>query len=98
MTDADKTLILHIELAILGGHVLMGTDASESMGFTLTEGNNVHLNLEPDTRADTDRLFHALSAGGKVDMPLREMFWGGYFGTVTDCFGLHWMLNCSSKT
>ncbi len=96
--DADKALILHIELAILGGHVLMGTDASESMGFTLTEGNNVHINLEPDTRAETDRLFHALSTGGKVDMPLMEMFWGDYFGAVTDCFGLHWMFNCSRES
>ena len=97
-SDADKALIMHIALPILGGHVLMGTDISESMGFALTEGNNVHINLEPDTRADTDRLFHALSAGGKVDMPLMEMFWGDYFGTVTDRFGLHWMFNCSSKT
>ena len=98
MTDADKTLILHIELAILGGQVLMGTDASESVGFTLTEGNNVHINLEPDTRAETDRLFHALSAGGKIGIPLKQMFRGDYFGSVTDRFGLHWMLNCSSKT
>ncbi len=97
MADADKSLVMHVELAILGGHVLMGTDAPESMGFSLTQGNNVFVNLEPDTRAETDKLFRALSVGGKVDMPLQEMFWGGYFGNLTDQFGIHWMFNCASK-
>jgi PhnB protein len=96
--DEDKDLVLHVELPILGGHVLMGTDASESMGFTLTLGNNVYINLEPDSRAETDRLFAALSAGGAVEMPLQEMFWGGYFGSLADRFGIRWMFNCSSKT
>jgi len=98
LPDTDKNLVLHIELPILGGHVLMGTDASESMGFKLVQGNNVHLNLEPDTRAETDRLFKALSDGGKVEMQLMEMFWGGYFGSLVDRFGTQWMFNCASKT
>ncbi len=51
MAEADRNLVMHVELTILGGHVLMGTDAPESMGFTVTPGNNVHINLEPDTRA-----------------------------------------------
>jgi PhnB protein len=98
MAEADKNLVVHVELPILGGHVLMGTDAPQSMGFTITPGNNVHINLEPDTRTETDRLFKALAEGGKIDMPLMEMFWGGYFGSLTDQFGTHWMLNCASKT
>jgi PhnB protein len=44
------------------------------MGFTVTSGNNVYINLEPDTRPETDRLFAALAAGGAVEMPLQEMF------------------------
>jgi PhnB protein len=55
----------------------------------------MHLNLEPDTRAETDRLFKELSAGGKVDMELQEMFWGDYFGSCTDRFGVKWMFNCT---
>lgn len=97
LSEADKQLVMHVELATLGEHVLMGTDAPESMGFQLQQGNNVHLNLEPDTRADTDRLFAALAAGGQVQMPLQQMFWGDYFGSLTDRFGICWMVNCSSK-
>jgi PhnB protein len=98
LAEADRNLVMHVELPILGGHVLMGTDAPESMGFSLIQGNNVFVNLEPDTRAETDRLFKALSEGGKVDMPLQEMFWGGYFASFTDRFGVRWMFNCPSKT
>jgi PhnB protein len=95
MSDAEKNMIMHIELPILGGHVLMGTDALETMGHTLTFGNNVSINLEPDTRQECERLFGALAEGGKVTMPLTDMFWGSYFGTLIDKFGVQWMFNCA---
>lgn len=97
MAEADKNLVMHVELSILGGHILMGTDAPESMGFEVNAGNNIYINLEPDTRGETDRLFKALSDGGKIEMQLQEMFWGGYFGSCTDKFGVQWMFNCTSK-
>lgn len=95
--DADKNLVMHIELPIVGGHKLMGTDAPESMGFKVNFGNNVHINLQPDTREETKRLFEKLSADGTVTMELQEMFWGDYFGSCTDKFGVQWMVNCSAK-
>lgn len=97
MGEEDKKLILHIELPILGGHILMGTDAPESMGFTLNFGNNMHIMLEPDTRAETKKLYEALSAGGQITMELQDMFWGAYYGSVTDQFGVQWMFNCNEK-
>jgi uncharacterized glyoxalase superfamily protein PhnB/uncharacterized protein YndB with AHSA1/START domain len=93
MNDADKKLIIHAELTILGGHVLMATDAPESMGFKMEYGNNMHINLEPETREEAKRLFDELSAGGKVTMPLDDMFWGAYFGSFTDKYGINWMVN-----
>lgn len=95
--EDEKNLVMNVQLPILGGHVLMGTDAPESMGFKIIFGNNVSINLQPDTRAETERLFKALSEGGKVEMNLQEMFWGDYFGTCTDKFGVSWMFNCSNK-
>lgn len=98
MAETDRNLVMHVELPILGGHVLMGTDAPETMGFTVTQGNNIYISLEPDTRAETDTLFAALAVDGNAEMPLQEMFWGGYFGFLTDRFGIRWMFNCTSKT
>ena len=97
IAEADRNLVMHIELPILGGHLLMGTDAPESMGFKVNEGNNVHINLEPDSRAETKRLFDALSAGGIVTMELQDMFWGAYYGSCTDKFGINWMFNLPNK-
>lgn len=98
LAAAEKDFVMHVALPILGGHVLMGTDTLPSMGHTLTLGNNVSINLEPDTRADTDRLFARLAEGGAVQIPLQEMFWGDYFGSLTDRFGVRWMFNCAAKT
>jgi len=98
LAEEDKKLIMHIELPITGGHVLMGTDAPESMGFKVNFGNNMYIMLEPDTRSETARLFNALSKGGKVGMQLRDEFWGAYFGSCTDKYGVQWMFNCTSKS
>ena len=95
--DEDKDLVMHVVLPILGGHNIMGTDAPESMGFKVTFGNNVYINLEPDTREETNRLFNELSAGGKVETELQDMFWGDYYGSCKDRFGVQWMFNCSEK-
>jgi PhnB protein len=97
LPDEDKNLVMHVALPIVAGHVLMGTDAPESMGFRLNQGNNVSINLEPDTRAETEKLFKALSEDGTVTTALQDMFWGDYFGSCTDKFGISWMFNCAEK-
>ncbi|OGD83596.1 glyoxalase [Candidatus Collierbacteria bacterium RIFOXYD1_FULL_40_9] len=97
LPEEDKNLVMHIELPILGGHSLHGTDAPESMGFKLNFGNNVYIMLNPDTREETDKLFAALSEGGKVEMPMQDMFWGDYYGSLCDKFGVQWMFNCTAK-
>jgi PhnB protein len=71
MAEANRNLVMHVALPILGGHMLMGTDAPESMGFTVTPGDNVYINLDGDTRAETDRLFAAMAAAGTVEMALQ---------------------------
>ena len=97
LPEGDKDLVMHVALPIMGEMVLMGTDILESMGHSLKQGNNVHLNLEPDTKEETDRLFQELSAGGTISMPMQDMFWGDYFGSCTDKFGINWMFNYSQK-
>lgn len=93
LTDAEKNLIMHIELPILGGHVIMATDLLESMGHALRIGNNTTINLEPDTLEETQRLYDALAEGGSDHNPLQQMFWGAHWGTCLDRFGIRWMFN-----
>lgn len=94
MPDEIKNLVMNVQLEILGGHVIMGTDMVEAWGHAVERGNNVSINLEADTRAETERLHAALSEGGSDCQPLTDMFWGSYFGTCVDRFGTRWMFNC----
>lgn len=94
LPDDVASQVLHVSLPILGGSILMGSDAPESFGMPpLIAGNNMHITLSPDSREETDRLFTALAAGGTVTMALEDTFWGSYFGTCTDRYGIQWMLD-----
>lgn len=93
IAESVKEMVLHIELPITGNHILMGTDAPKEMGFTVIQGNNMHINIELETREEAKRIFDELSEGGKISMPLQDMFWGAYFGSFTDKFGINWMIN-----
>ena len=98
LPEEDKDLIMHVSLPILGGYVLMSSDAPESMGFKINQGNNFYINLQPDTRKETEKLFNALSKGGVVEQELQDMFWGDYYGACQDKFGVRWMFNCQEKS
>ena len=97
LPDADRDLVMHVSLPITGGFMLMGSDAPPSLGFRVNTGNNVYINLMPDTREEPRRLFAALSEGGVIEQELQEMFWGDYFGSCRDRFGIQWMFNCSAR-
>ncbi len=96
LSDAEKLLVAHVELPILAGHMLMGTDLVASMGHELRVGNNVTINLEPDTRAETDRLYAALSDGGSESTGMQPMPWS-YWGCCLDRYGIRWMFNCYER-
>lgn len=97
IADAIKKMVLHIELPITGNHILMATDAPKEMGFTLVQGNNMHICIEPPTRDEATRIFNELSEGGSITMPLKDMFFGSYFGEFTDKYGINWMINFKSQ-
>ncbi|HMC40520.1 MAG TPA: VOC family protein [Acidimicrobiales bacterium] len=93
LTDHEKKLVAHAVLPIVAGHVLMGTDMLESMGHELRIGNNTTINLEIDDRAETERIYGALSEGGSESSGLSQMPWA-YWGVTLDRYGIRWMFNC----
>jgi PhnB protein len=92
LSDAEKQLVMHVALPLLGGMEIMGTDILESMGHRLIEGNNLTINLNADSRADADRFFQMLQNGTAECVAPHETFWG-YWGTCKDHFGIRWMFN-----
>jgi len=93
MPAEDQNKIMHISLSTPKGYVFMATDALESMEQKLLFGNNYHIIVHTENEAETDRLFNALSSGGKVEMPLNKTFWGAYCGMCRDKFNVQWMVN-----
>ena len=91
----EQGLVLHAELPILAGHVLMATDMLRSMGHETRVGNNTTLCLDVDGREEADRLYGALSDGGSEGSPMADMPWGAYWGVVLDRYGIRWMVNCT---
>jgi PhnB protein len=92
-SEEDKGKVMHVALPILGGTQIMGTDMLESMGHKVQIGNNTTINLEPDSREETERLFNALSEGGSDTAPLQDQFWGALWGCCLDRYGIRWMFN-----
>jgi PhnB protein len=88
----DENGIMHISLPI-GDNILMATDALESMGQQLVQGNNNYVMVNPDSREEADRIFNALSEGADIEMPIADQPWGDYYGSLTDKFGLKWMVD-----
>ena len=95
--EVEKNKVMHMALPIIGGHLLMGGDQLDILGSPLIKGNNVEINLQVDTQDETKRLFSRLSEGGEVTMELADTFWGDYFGSCVDKFGICWMVNCPEK-
>ena len=96
LSEADKKKVMHVALPILGGTEIMATDMLESMGHKLIEGNNVTISLNPDNKAEADRLYKELSQGGADGVAPHDEFWG-YWGTCKDKFGIRWMFNISNQ-
>ena len=79
----------------ISGQTIMLSDTMRDQ--PVGEGGNIQVCLNFDDVDETDQKFTALSAGGKVTMPLADTFWGARFGTLTDAYGIQWMFNCQLK-
>ena len=98
LPENEKNRIMHIALPINQQTILMASDIVPSAGHTLKLGSQMYIMLAVDSRAEADRLFNGLSAGGLIEMPIDDMFWGDYMGSFTDRFGIRWMVNFIGNT
>lgn len=93
----EKNNILHIALPLGKAGILLGSDSPEYMGRKVNFGNNIHLAIDTESEAEAKMLFTKLSEGGKVDMPLKKMFWGALYASFTDKFGVNWMISFTQE-
>ncbi len=89
MPSEMSNKILHSSLTNKG-IILM---ASDCMGKSVTAGNNISLCINCSSEEEINSFFSSLAAGGTVNEPLQQSFWGATFGNLTDKFGINWILN-----
>jgi PhnB protein len=85
--------IMHVSFRVGQTHLMASDGCDEGTGF-----HGFRLSISVPTQADADRVFTALSAGGKVDMPLTKTFWSPRFGMLTDQFGMAWMVTVEDES
>lgn len=90
--EEEKNRTMHVSLSIGEKQILMASDCLPSMGHVLKVGNNNYISLSVDSREEADRIFNSLSENGEIEMPMSDMFWGDYFGSFVDQFGVCWMI------
>lgn len=94
LSEDSANRVMHVSLPI-GNDLLMGSDIIPEMGQALIKGNTTYVSIFPESREEAERIFNALSEGGEIEMPLEDQFWGDYYGSFMDKFGIGWMVNYS---
>jgi len=94
-TDEDyKNKVMHSRLVFDGNLVMISDDMK---GHPVSTGGNVQLSIEVESLDRINEVFEKMSEGGKVTLPLQDMFWGARFGMLQDKFGINWMFNHELK-
>lgn len=93
LAEEEQNLVMHVALPIHENLILMASDCVPSEGHVLHKGNNMYISINPESREEADRLFNGLSVDGEIEMPLADQFWGDYFGSFKDKYGICWMVN-----
>ncbi|MGL4175048.1 MAG: VOC family protein [Dermatophilaceae bacterium] len=89
--------VMHAKLTTPAGFVLMASDMPPGQEASHQPGTNVHVSIGGDDPELRD-YWQRLSDGATVTMPLEKQVWGDEFGTLTDRFGIHWMVNIAGSS
>lgn len=94
--EKEANNILRIILPI-GKTRLIANDVPESMGRVNENENRSKISISAESREEADRIFHGLSEGGTIEMPMADGPWGSYFGMFRDKFGIEWTVEFDPK-
>lgn len=90
--EEDANKIMYIALPIWGNS-LIGNDVPSFMGEVNENENRSKIAIFAESKEEADKLFHWLSVGGSVEVPISESPWGSYFAMFRDKYGIEWMID-----
>jgi PhnB protein len=88
----EENKIMHIALSIGPNSILMGSDVPSILGRVNENENRSKISVFAESKEEADNIFHGLSVGGSVEMPIGDAPWGSYFGMFRDKYGIEWMI------
>jgi PhnB protein len=89
-----KNTILHASLT-KKDLVITASDMVGENG--LQKGNSVSILLDCQSEKEIQTIYKKLSHGGKQTQPIGETAYGTQFGSLTDKFGINWLLHYKLK-
>lgn len=92
VAENDAYKIMHIALPLGKHNVLIANDVPEFMGRVNESENRSKISVSAESRAEADKIFNGLSAGGDVEGPIGDTFWGTYAGMFRDKYGIEWIV------
>ncbi len=87
--EKEANKIMHIALPIGKSNELMGNDIPSFMGTVNEQENRSKIAVIVESKEEADSIYHGLSAGGSIEMPISDSPWGSYF----ECSGISTVLN-----
>ena len=90
--EKETNKIMHIALPIGKSNELMGNDVPAFMGRVNEQENRSKIVVAAHSKEEADQIYHGLSAGGAVEMPISDSPWGTYFGMFRDKYGIEWII------
>ena len=90
---ADGKGTMHADLS--GGDITFF--ASDSDRTTPYETCFISMSLSGNDSEKLTNAFNKLAEGGEITSELKTEVWGDTFGTLTDKFGVDWMVNISAN-
>lgn len=96
VAEHEANKIMHIALPI-GKSILMANDVPEILGRTNENENRSKIVVSAESKEEADKIFHGLSEGGQIEMPISDSPWGSYFGMFRDKYGIEWMVDFDAR-
>jgi PhnB protein len=92
--ESWKSKVIH-STSTGDGFTFMASDGHPGGARTPVGETEISLSLGINEVADAERIFNALSDGGKITMPFGDVPWGGKFGMINDKYGVSWMITAA---
>ncbi|NBD30827.1 MAG: VOC family protein [Alphaproteobacteria bacterium] len=88
--DERRDWVMHGNLKTASGTIM----ASDNIMGTSDPMAGCAVQLNYATAAEAKAIFDQLAEGGEITMAWAPTFWSAGFGTLTDRFGVRWMVGC----